>query len=274
MIPKIIHFVWVGTKPKPDIVKRCMASWKQYCPDYDVIEWGGAKLDEVDCAYVQEAASVKKWAFVSDYMRLFALYKQGGFYFDTDLELTANIDRFRSLDFVTGFEGAPDEDRVRPITAFMGSTPANPIIERLLAEYEGLSFLKRTGALDLTTNTRRISKNFEREFGLTKKKYGGGVNTVYLDSRSAIFPYYYFCTPKLGRDNFSIHHMSASWKKDIDERILCTFCRWQIVKFKHNKNAKPVVPERYEILWKFSIPGKKIATLAMVRRRIEKEAQC
>ena len=96
LIPNKIHYVWVGGKEKPDLVKKCIESWKKHCPDYEIIEWNDDVLKEIDNLYVKQAYENKKWAFVSDYLRLYALYNYGGFYFDTDLEITNSIDRFRN----------------------------------------------------------------------------------------------------------------------------------------------------------------------------------
>ena len=70
MIPKIIHYVWVGNKEKPELIKNCIASWKKYCPDYEIIEWDNEKFDKIKNKYSEEAFNLKKWAFVSDYIRL------------------------------------------------------------------------------------------------------------------------------------------------------------------------------------------------------------
>ena len=88
MIPKIIHYVWVGSAPKSDLILKCIESWKKYCPDYKIREWNNDDVSRIDNAYVKEAFNCKKWAFVSDYLRLYALKTQGGFYFDSDLVRT------------------------------------------------------------------------------------------------------------------------------------------------------------------------------------------
>lgn len=104
MIPKKIHYVWVGDKPKPELVLKCIASWKKHLPDYEIIEWGNDFLNTINNKYVQEATLAKKWAFVSDYIRLYALYHQGGIYLDTDVIVKANLDQFLTHDFFTSYE--------------------------------------------------------------------------------------------------------------------------------------------------------------------------
>ena len=85
MIPKIIHYCWFGGNPKPEIIQKCMASWKQYCPDWEIREWNEENFDVSAMPYTQEAYEAKKWAFVSDVARLHAVYECGGIYMDLSL---------------------------------------------------------------------------------------------------------------------------------------------------------------------------------------------
>ena len=87
MIPKIIHYCWFGRNPLTKMAKKCIASWRKYCPDYEIIEWNEDNFDIDYCPYVREAYDAKKWAFVSDVARLYALVKMGGIYMDTDVDL-------------------------------------------------------------------------------------------------------------------------------------------------------------------------------------------
>lgn len=268
MIPKTLHYVWVGTQPKPALVQRCMASWQKFCPDYKVVEWGNDALEKIDNAYVQEAAAAGKWAFVSDYLRLLALYEEGGFYVDSDLEVTASLDRFRDHDFLTGFERTLNRKRIRPITALMGAKPGDPIIGSLLAEYEGLHFMK-DGVPDLTTNTDRITRHFKRKFGLSKSDYGQGEDALYLDARSVIFPYYFFCTPKPGSENFAIHHFNGSWVDPGKRKIVASFGKWQLLKFTFRDGEDTNLPlaDGERLVWHVKSGGARPRALALVRRQ-------
>ena len=270
LIPKIVHFVWVGSAPKPELVQRCMASWSIYCPDYQIVEWGNEALSDIDNDYVIEAAADGKWAFVSDYIRLMALYEMGGFYFDSDLEITAPLDAFRTYDFLTGFERTLDGRRVRPITALMASVPGDPIIGSLLKEYEGLHFMKN-GVPDQTTNTDRITRHFRRNYGLAKSHYRKGEDTVFLDEKSVIFPSHFFCTPKPGEENYSIHHFSGSWIQPGKRKIIASFGNWQILKFTFRPGESATLPlvSDERLICKFSSGVKKKRALALVRRRAD-----
>ena len=91
-IPKIIHYCWFGNSPKTKLVKKCIASWQKYLPEYEIREWNNADILNCNNQYVQEAYKAKKWAFISDYFRLYALYNYGGIYFDTDNEVFKSFD--------------------------------------------------------------------------------------------------------------------------------------------------------------------------------------
>ena len=94
-IPKIIHYCWFGKTSLPEDAQRCIASWKKFCPDYEIAEWNETKINlSALPLYVQQAYAAQKWAFVADYVRLYALIRYGGVYMDTDVELVAPLDRF------------------------------------------------------------------------------------------------------------------------------------------------------------------------------------
>lgn len=229
MIPKIIHYVWVGDEPKSDLVLKCIASWRYHLPDYEIMEWGNSSLDEIDNLYAQQAFENKKWAFVSDYVRLYALNKFGGFYFDTDLEITRDISRFRELEFVTGYEKY--HEKFSPVTALMGSIPNQKIISDLLSEYDNISFSSGKN-LNLQTNTHRISKYLSKKFNL-KKPYDGKSLTS-LSPKEKIYPYNYFCTNLNDSINYSIHHFSGSWIDDINIKIKAKIGRYKLVRYRIN----------------------------------------
>ena len=85
MIPKVIHYCWFGRNPKPRLAEKCLASWRKYCPDYKIIEWNEDNFDIGSNLYVKQAYESKKWAFVTDVVRLQVLYTHGGIYMDTDI---------------------------------------------------------------------------------------------------------------------------------------------------------------------------------------------
>lgn len=238
VIPKIIHYVWVGNAPKTELALRCIASWKKYLPDYEIIEWNNERLAGLDNRYAHEAFAAKKWAFVSDYLRLYALYHFGGFYFDTDLQLTTDLTSFRQHGFVTGFEIY--KGRTAPVTAMMGAVAGNVIVQRLLSAYDTKSFYKADGSEDLTPNTGFISDLFARDYGL-RKPYRADQKHQ-LPEGGCIYPSYYFCTPEAGKENFSIHHFNGSWLEEYSRKLLVYLAGYQLLRLKRNKVRSGELP--------------------------------
>ena len=125
MIPKKIHYCWFGRGEKNKLVNKCIASWKKYCPDYEIIEWNEDNFDVNANDYLKYCYENRKWAYLSDLARLFIVYEHGGIYFDTDVELIGKPDEllqygafycFENNDFVAtglGFGAEAHHDTVR-----------------------------------------------------------------------------------------------------------------------------------------------------------------
>ena len=129
-IPKILHFIWLGNNEKPKQVLDCIESWKKFCPDYEIKEWNDEILEEIDNQFAKEAYEVKKYAFASDYLRLYVLKKYGGIYLDTDVELTQSLDEFLYNEFFIGHENY--NNVISIATNLIGATQENQIINSLL----------------------------------------------------------------------------------------------------------------------------------------------
>lgn len=101
---KIIHYCWFGGKKLPREVKKCIKTWEKMLPDYEIKEWNENNFDINCCPFVKEAYENKKWAFVSDYARIYALYNEGGLYLDTDMKIIKNVSEFLDKDMFMGYE--------------------------------------------------------------------------------------------------------------------------------------------------------------------------
>ena len=135
MIPKIIHYCWFGGNPYPEDVKKCIESWKKNLPDYEIREWNEGNFDFNQIPYTKEAYETKKWAFITDYVRLHALNLYGGIYMDTDVEILKSLDPFLHEKGFAGFE------RIDGIqTGLMAAEKGHPFIRELKQEYEKLHF--------------------------------------------------------------------------------------------------------------------------------------
>lgn len=205
-IPKIIHYCWFGNSKKDDLVKTCMKSWKKHLPNYKIIEWNDKDLKNCNNTYVQEAYNAGKYAFVSDYFRLYALYKYGGVYLDTDNEVFKSFDEFLNLDFFTGYENW--EGEYFPFTAVVGAKKKHKIIKDLLDEYNDLHFINPDGSYNLYTNTRRVSNYFERTYHFYPPH--DGTKPKILEDRCIIYPSNIFCNYEKGV-SYAVHHFNGSW---------------------------------------------------------------
>lgn len=205
MIPKIIHYCWFGGNPKPELAQKCMKSWAQYCPDYRVMEWNEECFDVSSFLYTKQAYEAKKWAFVTDVVRLYALYQYGGVYMDTDVEVVKPLDRFLEHRAFSGFE---DETQIP--TGIMAAEPGHPLIKKLLDHYENRPFLI-DGAPDLTTNVTVITALLAAE-GFKAN------NQLQEVAGITLYPYDFFCpcdhrTMRVTRtgNTHTIHHFAGSW---------------------------------------------------------------
>lgn len=226
MIPKIIHYCWFGRNPKPELMQKCISSWKKYCPDYEIIEWNEDNFDITQNAYAKEAYDEKKWAFVTDYARLWIIYTQGGIYLDTDVELIKPLDTLLDSEAFFGFE---DEKSINTGLGF-GAVKGNRLVECMLKDYEDIHFLKADGNYDKLPcpirNTNAIAKYLPEQFN--------GRQIIYLRD-ATLYPPEFFCplsadgrSMKKTKNTYSIHWYSATWLSE-DEMIVH---QWRLFKNK------------------------------------------
>lgn len=134
MIPKVIHYCWFGRSEKPKLAQKCIASWKTFCPDYEIIEWNEDNFDVNMNGYTRMCYEQKKYAFLSDYARLLVVAEHGGIYFDTDVELLVSPDFLLDHEAFWGFE---TPEYVASGLGF-GSVAHGTVIEAMLREYDQL----------------------------------------------------------------------------------------------------------------------------------------
>ena len=244
MIPKIIHYCWFGGNPLPPLAEKCIASWRKFLPDYEIWQWREncvqkqiTKTEDEDCLfdkvltfdvnmipYTAEAYRLGKYAFVSDYARFWILYKYGGLYFDTDVELIRPIDDIIERGDFMGCESDAKGGRELNVNPGLGlgTVSGNRLIGCLLDEYSDRKFVVQSdGGIQETIVD--ITTNLLKKHGL---KDVGGIQD--LDGL-LIYPSEYFCpihivTKRLHitSNTRTIHHYMASWKptrRSIKDRL-------------------------------------------------------
>ncbi|MBQ6649361.1 MAG: glycosyl transferase [Muribaculaceae bacterium] len=207
MIPKVIHYCWFGRGEKPELAKKCIASWCKFLPDYEIKEWNENNFD-INCnQYVKEAYESRKFAFVTDYVRLYAIYTEGGVYMDTDVEVLKTFDSFLHHHAFSGFE----TDGNVP-TGMMAGEKGSIWAKDLLNDYSNRKFIQDDGTFDMRTNTEVIT-SYMLSKGLIQ-------NNTYQDfpGLCTMYPSDFFCPKdhrtgkiKCTKNTVCIHHFAGSW---------------------------------------------------------------
>ncbi len=230
----------------PLMAERCIASWHQFLPDYKLQLWNEDSFDISSVPYAKEAYEARKFAFVTDYVRLYALYHFGGIYMDTDVEVVKNMDTLLPLPAFSGFES----DHEIP-TGIMASEAHNAWADEQLRYYTGRHFLRPGGSYDCTTNVEIISGIMAANGFSLKNDY-----QIYKECMH-MFPKDYFC-PKsrtgiitLTANTYCIHHFEGSWqpvgskiKRFIFRKMIGPVLTDKLVKLKRSLLAykRPVTP--------------------------------
>ena len=231
MIPKIIHYCWFGRNQFPTLIKRCIESWNKLLPEYKQIRWDEDSFDVNSVRWTREAYEHKKYAFVADFVRLYALYEYGGIYLDTDVEVLKPLDSFLKYSAFTGFENA---DKLT--SAILGSVKHNSIIKEFLENYHNKSFIKPNGELDMEPNVIMMT-NICLKYGLVLN------NDFQLIKDLAVFPDYFFCpfdfylNDHRNGQSCTIHYFTATWLNK-EERRRVLFERSAIIKVLQRVRAR------------------------------------
>lgn len=211
-IPKIIHYCWFGGNPLPPLAKKCIESWKEYFPDYEIKEWNESNYDVHAIPYTQQAYAVQKYAFVSDYARLWILYKYGGIYFDTDVEAVKSFEDILQDGAFLGLESTEDGTFAPNHGLGAACPPRLSIYKELLDSYKNDNFITVEGKQNLITIVKRTAGVLARHGFVAK-------NEKQRIGELVIYPADYFCpkdfaTGKLTitENTHSIHWYDASWQ--------------------------------------------------------------
>lgn len=184
MIPKIIHYCWFGKNEMPQLVQDCLASWHRYMPDWEYRLWNEDNFNIISAPiYVQEAYSVGKYAFVSDYVRLWALEQFGGLYMDVDFEVYKPFDDLLHFPAFAGYEGSKRKPVMMGVIA---SEPHGSWVSEMLETYNTRRFILADGKFDMTPNTGYFSDILE-----AKGFIPDGIEKDFGELH--VFPVDYFC---------------------------------------------------------------------------------
>jgi hypothetical protein len=207
VIPKIIHYCWFGKSKKPADVLKNISGWRELHPDFEIKEWNEQNFDINVCAYVREAYDSRKFAYVSDYARGYALRKDGGIYLDCDVELIGRLDMFLHHPAFWGFEAGN-----YVATSIIGCVSEYSLIQNYLNQYHGRKFVMPNGAMDLTTNVVVVNRLLDLQGLIHDGKY------QVLKDQSVVYPMEFFSpldytrhTNHRNQNTVAIHHYQHTW---------------------------------------------------------------
>ena len=212
-IPKIIHYCWFGPKEIPEMEKACIESWSKILPEYKIMFWNEKNFNISEIPYVKEAYENKKFAFVSDYVRMHALYTFGGVYFDTDVEVIKTLDSFLDNKAFIGFE-----NRTMVGTGIIGAEKNSSLFKKMLDYYNEHHFVDSNGNIDTTTNVQIITRILTEQV-FEPRNSEQNLPEIHIYERDI------FCPKKMDDGTFSvtirsvtIHKFAGSWLTEREKK--------------------------------------------------------
>jgi mannosyltransferase OCH1-like enzyme len=223
MIPKIIHYCWFGGNPMPKDEAAYIEGWKKILKDYEFKLWNEENFDIHATLFTERAAKAKKWAFIADFARFYAVYNYGGVYLDTDVEVIKPFDKLLGANIC--FSGFEDEEYVAPGLIFAGEKGC-AIAKEVMDFYSNFRFVDNKWPLDMIT-VPVVLTNLLLKYGLQR-------NNTYQNLKCiTIYPTEYFCPKSFMTgivsttcNTYSIHHYKASWVSDCGKEKINE--RWDI----------------------------------------------
>lgn len=220
-IPEIIHYCWFGDKSLDRSARNCIKSWKKYLPGYEIKCWDNSCLDKIDNKFVRDAIADKRWAFVADYVRLFALYNEGGIYFDTDVKLYSCIDALLNHDLVI-----PTQKSVATgfnlMSAVIAAIPRHPYLKTCLDYYSNLGY-DPNDYRKVVINpimSMILHDKWKYEYEDKCQELAGGIHIL---DRS-YFGSSYDMGDRKPKDFYGVHFCNQSWIPS-DRGRFYTFCK-------------------------------------------------
>lgn len=234
MIPKKLHYIWLGNNSKPNLMDICINSWREKLPDYEIVEWNETNLnfyEEVEQnPFLKECYKRKLWAFLSDYFRMKVLYQCGGIYLDTDMQIVKGLDTFLENEFFIGMESQG------VISAgIIGAIPHHPLIEEILNFYQESIWTEPIYTIpDIITKVLMGKYSFEFSQGIAEAEGG----KIKLYPQEYFYPYHFteeFQYSKITPNTYGIHWWGKSWGKKKDLKKL------YFLEFKHYRGIKKIL---------------------------------
>ncbi|MCL2416557.1 MAG: glycosyl transferase [Bacteroidales bacterium] len=212
MIPKKIHYCWISGDPYPPLIQHCIDSWHKHLPGYEFVLWNNDRFDMQKINWVKEACEHKKYAFAADYIRLYALYTEGGLYLDSDVEVLKDFSPLLHHSSFIGYEASGNIE-----AAIIGAQPKMEWIKKCLDYYENRHFISPNGTLDTAPLPGIIKKTLDTNYSIP---HHANQITEVENIGLTLYPAVYFSPKnyhtkktKKSKQTYAIHHFDAHWVK-------------------------------------------------------------
>lgn len=238
-IPKIIHYCWFGGNEPSEKVKNCIETWKKYLPDYEIKEWNDENIKDIKSTYLDAAIKNKMWAFIADYVRFWALYKYGGIYLDTDVEVFKSFNSLLNRNFFIGLEMYSDGTSIG--TATIGACPNLPILKDIIEMYNNHNPIRKNGHFDyFSTSPKMMVKFFREKYGHDFENVEYNKNITEFAPNCFVFPEIYFSAHKypITKYTYCKHNFSGDWGLDWQVKTLINLKTFKLHIFKQNKSSQ------------------------------------
>ena len=209
LIPKKIHYCWFGGGKIPQKFKENIATWRKFCPDYEIVRWDEDNYDVTKNLYMKQAYEAKQWGFVSDYARLDIINTYGGIYLDTDVELLKPLDDLLQFSFFCGFENP----KYIAFGLGFGGRKGSVILRDMLHLYEQMAFINRDGTLNKTPCPTYQTQVMEAH-GLVRNGQTQITRDFAALSMEYLNPVNFYGVGQPTANSFSIHQFAATWFDD------------------------------------------------------------
>ena len=206
-IPKIIHYCWFSGKPMPEVLRQCVETWKEYCPDYEFICWNESNYNLEKYRYTKEAYDLEKWGYIPDIVRLDVLYEMGGFYFDTDVKFLKNLDDLRYQEAFCGRERAGHVN----FGGGSGCIVHSKVVKEILEFRKDVPFQLKNGQFNAEASGYYETAPLMKK-GLKIEDINQKLDGINVYSSEFFSPYNYINGDNIKNGNtYSIHFFSGSW---------------------------------------------------------------
>lgn len=214
LIPKKIHYCWFGRKPLPTFLKKCIDSWKQLCPDYEIIEWNEDNYNVLRHAYTKQAYEKRRFGFVTDVARLDILYEYGGIYLDTDVMLLKSLN---DLLYQEGFIGTEKWGNINS-GGGCGFSAGNSMLKELIDYRDSFSFVRPDGSVNTETNGMYETAFFSKH-GFIPDNSLQIINDITIYPSYVFHPYDYMSSEiRMKKSTISVHHFYGGWMSEDDKQ--------------------------------------------------------